>query len=209
LKGYDIAKELIADAATVSKDIRFLTAESQNYLNNLAKSTLPFMYQTSISGIKDILKECWNICESTDNNFQRIAALKLAKECHESIFKLVDEGPSVMYLRQLQERHPLSKNQENNDNSRGKSSQEEEESRGGPSTEPSLPSLPSPLAAIAKVDEQLTTDSTGGGGGRHGHELYPSTKEGIKYCKNCKIRGDDGFWTENSVCGCGGPKNKK
>ena len=76
------------------------------YLNNLARQTLPFMYQTSIEGIRSIMKECWNIYESTDNKliFQRLAALKLAKECHEAIFKLVDEGPSVMALKQLQEK---------------------------------------------------------------------------------------------------------
>lgn len=104
LKGYEIARELKVDSATVSRDIKHLTAESQNYLNDLAKSTLPFLYQTSISGIGEVLKECWNIYESTDNNFQKLAALKLAKECQESIFKLVDEGPSVMYLKQLQEK---------------------------------------------------------------------------------------------------------
>ena len=104
MKGYEIAKVLGVDPATVSRDIAYLAAQSQNYLNDLAKSTLPFMYQTSIEGIRSVMKECWNIYESTDNNFQRLAALKLAKECHESIFKLVDEGPSVMYLKQLQER---------------------------------------------------------------------------------------------------------
>ena len=104
MKGYEIAKEINVDPATVSRDIRHLTAESQKYLNDLAKSTLPFMYQTSIEGIRSVMKECWYIYESTDNNFQRLAALKLAKECHEAIFKLVDEGPSVMYLKQLQER---------------------------------------------------------------------------------------------------------
>jgi hypothetical protein len=104
MKGYEIAKELNVDSATVSRDIKYLTAESQNYLNNFAKSTLPFMYQTSIEGISSVMKECWNIYESTDNNFQRLAALKLAKECHEAVFKLVDEGPSVMYLKQLQEK---------------------------------------------------------------------------------------------------------
>jgi IS30 family transposase len=104
MKGYEIAKELNVDSATVSRDIKYLTAESQNYLNSLAKETMPFMFQTSISGITDILKECWNIYESTDNNFQKLAALKLAKECHEAVFKLVDEGPSVMYLKQLQDK---------------------------------------------------------------------------------------------------------
>ncbi len=104
MKGYEIAKVLGVDPATVSRDIAYLAAQSQNYLNDLAKSTLPFMYQTSIEGIRSVMKECWNIYESTDNNFQRLAALKLAKECHEAVFKLVDEGPSVMYLKQLQEK---------------------------------------------------------------------------------------------------------
>jgi IS30 family transposase len=104
---YEIAKELNVDHSTVSRDIKFLTAQSQNYLNNLARSTLPFMYQTSIEGIRGILKECWNIYQSSDekiNWFQRLNALKLAKECHESIFNLLDQGPSVMYLKQLQDR---------------------------------------------------------------------------------------------------------
>ena len=104
MKTCEITKELNIDNSTVSRDIKFLTAQSQNYLNDLAKETLPFMYQTSIEGIRSVMKECWNIYESTDNNFQRLAALKLAKECHEAVFKLVDEGPSVMYLKQLQEK---------------------------------------------------------------------------------------------------------
>ena len=68
------------------------------------RRTLPFMYQTSIEGIREIMKECWNIYESTDNNLQKLAALRLAKDCNESIFKLIDEGPSVMYLKQLNEK---------------------------------------------------------------------------------------------------------
>src|SRR6476660_1632644 len=104
MKGYEIAKVLGVDPATVSRDIAYLAAQSQNYLDDLAKSTLPFMYQTSIEGIRSVMKECWNIYESTDNSFQKLAALKLAKECHVAVFKLVDEGPSVMYLKQLQEK---------------------------------------------------------------------------------------------------------
>jgi IS30 family transposase len=107
MKTCEIAKELNVDNSTVSRDIKYLTAQSQNYLNDLAKETLPFMYQTSIEGIRSILKECWNIYQSNDNKinwFQRLAALKLAKECNEAIFNLVDEGPSVMYLKQLQEK---------------------------------------------------------------------------------------------------------
>ena len=108
MKGYEIAKELNVSPPTVARDIKFLTAESQNYLNDLAKETLPFMYQISIEGIRDIIRECWAIYQSENtrdvNMYQRISALKLAKECNEAIFKLIEEGPSVMYLKQLQEK---------------------------------------------------------------------------------------------------------
>ena len=107
MKTYDIVRELDVDHSTISRDIKFLTAQSQNYLNDLARSTLPFMYQTSIEGIRSILKECWNIYQSNDEKiswFQRLTALKLAKECNESIFNLMDAGPSIMAVKLLQER---------------------------------------------------------------------------------------------------------
>ena len=52
LKGYEIARELGVDASTVSRDIQYLISQSNNYLNTLAKEALPFMYQTSIEGIR-------------------------------------------------------------------------------------------------------------------------------------------------------------
>ena len=107
MKTYEIARELNVDTSTISRDIKFLTTQSQNYLNDLAKETLPFIYQTSIEGVRSILKECWNIYQSDDskiNWFQRLQALKLAKECNESIFNLMDAGPSIMAMRQLQDR---------------------------------------------------------------------------------------------------------
>ena len=36
--------------------------------------------------------------------FHKLAALKLAKECNELLFKLTAEGPSVMYVKLLEER---------------------------------------------------------------------------------------------------------
>jgi hypothetical protein len=108
MKGYEIAKELGVDASTVSRDVHYLIGQSHNYLNSLAKEALPFMYQTSIEGIRNVLKECWNIYTSDSNNeitwFHKITALKLAKECNEALFRLTAEGPSVMYVKFLEER---------------------------------------------------------------------------------------------------------
>lgn len=109
LKGYQIATELGVDPATISRDIQYLSRESSNNLNSLVKESLPFMYQTSIEGIKTVLNECWNIYNNKDADnevtwMNKLNALKLAKECNESLFKLIAEGPSLIYLKELEER---------------------------------------------------------------------------------------------------------
>ena len=82
MKGYEIARELKVTEATVSRNIQFLVAESQKYLNDLAKQTVPFMYQASIEGIRDVLKEC-RIC----NFFDRISAKSLRYIARNSTIK--------------------------------------------------------------------------------------------------------------------------
>jgi hypothetical protein len=67
MKRHDIAKELGVDPTTISRDTAYLVAQSQDNLNSLAKETLPFMYQTSIEGIRDVIKECWNVYQGNDN----------------------------------------------------------------------------------------------------------------------------------------------
>jgi hypothetical protein len=65
------------------------------------------MFETSIDGVREVLKECWTIYQSEDktvNWFQKLAALKLAKECHETQFKLLTEPPSLMMVKTLEEK---------------------------------------------------------------------------------------------------------
>jgi IS30 family transposase len=45
----DIAIALKVDASTISRDIEYLTLKSQQYIDDMAKKTLPFMYQKSRS----------------------------------------------------------------------------------------------------------------------------------------------------------------
>lgn len=109
LKGYQIATELKVDPATISRDIHFLSKESNNNLNALVKNTLPFMYTTSIEGIKNVLKEAWKVYGNDEKDISltwsnRIKGLEIIKSCHESLFKLVAEGPCLVYLKELEER---------------------------------------------------------------------------------------------------------
>lgn len=68
MKGYEIAEELGVDASTLSRNIQYLISQSHNYLDSVAKETLPFMYQSSIEGIKNVLKECWSVYTIESNN---------------------------------------------------------------------------------------------------------------------------------------------
>ncbi len=106
-KGYQIADELQVDPATISRDIQHLSKESNNNLESLVKETLPFLYSTSIEGIKNVLNECWNIYQSDNASvsyLHKLNSLKLAKECNESLFRLVTEGPCLVYLKELEGR---------------------------------------------------------------------------------------------------------
>jgi hypothetical protein len=97
-KGCEIARELNITAATVSRDIDFLVNQSNNYLEDLAKKTLPFMYQTSLEIIQ-VVKQAWIIYNTEDTNyFQKLAALKLIKESGESMFSLLADGPAAHQL---------------------------------------------------------------------------------------------------------------
>jgi IS30 family transposase len=107
MKGYEIAKELKVNPSTISRDISYLTSQSQKFLDDLAKKSLPMMYKQSIDGIREVIREAWNIYESTDesiNWFQRLAALKLIKESNEAQFKLLADGPVAFQLNILQTR---------------------------------------------------------------------------------------------------------
>ena len=88
-KGYEIAKELGVDASTVSRDIHYLISQSHNYLNTLAKEALPFMYQTSIEGIRNVLKECWNIYTIESDKdvtwFHKIGSSQIGKRMQRGI----------------------------------------------------------------------------------------------------------------------------
>ena len=115
MRSNDIAKELKVDVSTVNRDIQFLTSESQNYLNDLAKQTLPFAYYTTLESIRAIMRECWDIYNSDPNAREdskfyglnwnnKLSALRLARECAQSHFECLSQGPNVLQLRILEDR---------------------------------------------------------------------------------------------------------
>jgi hypothetical protein len=95
----EIAANLGVDKSTISKDIKFLVRDSQKYLNDMAKQTLPFMYRQSIEGMQQILLECWARHRKDGNLF----ALRLALDCHKEIFNQAANGVSVLAVKKITE----------------------------------------------------------------------------------------------------------
>jgi IS30 family transposase len=61
----EISKEINVTPSTISRDIQYLVSQSQQFLSDLAKNTLPFTFNQSLEGIRQVLKECWDIYNST------------------------------------------------------------------------------------------------------------------------------------------------
>lgn len=96
----EIAEFLSINRKTVSSDIKWMSRESQKYLNDMAKEMLPFKYRQAIEGMEAILVECWKRYQLDGNLF----ALKLALDCRKEIISLCANGISLMAVNKITER---------------------------------------------------------------------------------------------------------
>jgi len=74
----------------------------------LAKGDLTYYYKQCIDGMDEIRKEAWSLYKYGDWSQgvhltvrEKIAALKLLKECNEAKFALLEKGPYVLNVRSL------------------------------------------------------------------------------------------------------------
>jgi hypothetical protein len=108
LKGHNaksITRELNVCDATIYNDIKFLTKKSKQYVYDMAKGLHALSYQKSIEGINLALSEAWNkFNDPAVPEKQRVAYLRLIKECNESIYTLTANGPCVLAMQDLTKR---------------------------------------------------------------------------------------------------------
>ena len=111
----EIAKELGVGQSTISRDVSVLRKISQQFVYDLAKSDLAFCYVQCLEGIDQVKRKTWEIIRTESLSIRdKLIALKLAKECDESIFSLFKDGPSVMNVQLLGERvNRLESNRQN------------------------------------------------------------------------------------------------
>lgn len=103
----EIARELGISVSSVSRDISALRAESQQFVDELADSQLAFHYKRCIDGLNSVKREAWQFYRSKKDSMkpgERLAYLKLIKECDETLYSMIQAGPANMALKAVEEK---------------------------------------------------------------------------------------------------------
>jgi hypothetical protein len=107
----EIAQLLHVHVSTICRDVKVLKELSQRFVFDLAKGDLTYYYKQCIDGMDEIRREAWSLYKYGDwgqgvhlTVKEKIAALRLLKECNEAKFSLLERGPSVLNVKGLEER---------------------------------------------------------------------------------------------------------
>lgn len=110
-KGYDqttIAPSLEVSQPTIHRDIEALKRDSRNYVDDMAKY-FGFYFQQTIKGIDEVHSDAWSLYHSTKNEKTKIQALALAKDCCVAKMNMIADGPTVVAVQKLGEKHAKAK----------------------------------------------------------------------------------------------------
>jgi hypothetical protein len=107
----EIAQVLHVHVSTISRDVKVLKELSQRFVFDLAKGDLTYYFKQCIDGMDEIRREAWSLYKYGDWNQgihltvkEKIAALRLLKECNEAKFALLERGHSVLNVKGIGEK---------------------------------------------------------------------------------------------------------
>lgn len=99
----EIARKLLVSQKTVSNDINWLKNDAIEVIKR-SREYLAFEYTKSLAVLDHIKKRAFEIADKTEEDRNKITALRLAVETEISKARLLAEGPGVLAVTDLQER---------------------------------------------------------------------------------------------------------
>jgi DNA-binding CsgD family transcriptional regulator len=99
----EIAGELLVSQKTVSNDLTWLKNDAIEVVKQ-SREYIAFEYTKSLAVLDHIKKMAFEIADKTEEDRNKITALRLAAETEVSKARLLAEGPGVLAVADLQER---------------------------------------------------------------------------------------------------------
>jgi predicted transcriptional regulator len=89
----DIVKTLQVSQPSVNRNLFYLAKHAQEHLKTHIQHTLPLGYRRCMNGINQVLKQAWQVSQSSEvKKEERLAALSLANNCYKFILDLTTNG---------------------------------------------------------------------------------------------------------------------
>jgi hypothetical protein len=108
-KGYsqrETSHILQVGLATVNRDISYLRNQAKTNIKRYIDEKLPEEYEKCLVGLNAIIREAWNIFQTTEDKREKIQALSLAKECYSMKLDLLTNVTVVDDAIRLCQRNP-------------------------------------------------------------------------------------------------------
>lgn len=100
----EIAQKLGVNLATIYRDIEHLKQVANDFVYSLAKKDIAYFYKDAIDDIKKARSKAWSIYNNCKDQQRQLNTLKVVITSNESMFNLLQQGPTVMSLRSMEER---------------------------------------------------------------------------------------------------------
>lgn len=107
----EIAQILHVHVSTICRDVKVLKELPKRFVFDLAKGDLTYYYKQCIDGMDEIRREAWSQYKHGDWSQgvhlavkEKIAALRLLKECNEAKFAILERGPSVLNIKEMEQK---------------------------------------------------------------------------------------------------------
>lgn len=105
----EVADALNVDRTTISKDIKALKEESQQFVYDLAKSDLAFYYMQCLDTIQEAERIIWETYRnrkqfSAPERKERYHIAKIIISAAQARFPIFKDGPIIMTLKALEDR---------------------------------------------------------------------------------------------------------
>jgi transcriptional regulator with XRE-family HTH domain len=96
----EIADRLGVDQSTVSRDLNHIKKESRKYIEEYVAETVPFEFNTCLTGLDQIIRKLWEIIEedkgdnnNTTNSKNTMTAITLLMRCYRTNLEILIGGP--------------------------------------------------------------------------------------------------------------------